>query len=186
MRSKELRRSHSGYSMVELLVVVAIIGIISLFAAPAFYTMYQSSKMKTSIRELTAEVRGVRQQATTKNERWKLSFTTGAQGTNSYSTFREVVNPTTGARTWVQQRTRLMNDVVYFAATNMPSELATTTADDDGNFDVIFLPDGTIGNWPIVGGNLAPTATITVRTDMNIPRKQVVLGFSLTGNLKAE
>src|SRR6185436_9536555 len=97
MRSGQRQR---GYSITEMLTVVAIIGIVSLILVPNFMSMYRIGKMKSATRNFIARVRRVQQQAVTLNRRMRISFT---PNTRTYTIWTERTNPTTGVRTWVQQ-----------------------------------------------------------------------------------
>src|SRR5438128_1793448 len=85
-------RSHSasyssvqgGYSIAEMLVVITIIGILSLVAVPQFVSMYRGSVAKGSLRDFTSMVRKARQVAVTKNERTRITFTTGGAGGTTF------------------------------------------------------------------------------------------------------
>lgn len=164
-----------GYSLAEMLVVVAIIGMISLVTVPNFVVYMRSAKLKSSLRQLTNDLRYTRQMAITRNCRSKISFETGGAPTpsvSSYRIFEERTHPTTGGRSWAQIGSGTLDPAIYFYATNFPDEVAPN---NDGTNDVIFLPNGTIGNQPVAGG------TVGIRTDQKIPKKIITLTFSITG-----
>ncbi len=77
-------RDQSGYSMTELLVVVAIIGIFSLITVPQFMSIYRSSVVKGSMRDYTSLMRKARQLAVTRNERTRIQFLVGTTGGTSF------------------------------------------------------------------------------------------------------
>jgi prepilin-type N-terminal cleavage/methylation domain-containing protein len=53
-------RSKNGFTLLETLVVVAIIGVILLFAIPALYSMLQSYKVKTTANQIAIQIRMAR------------------------------------------------------------------------------------------------------------------------------
>jgi prepilin-type N-terminal cleavage/methylation domain-containing protein len=164
-----------GYTLVEMLVVVAIIGMISLVTVPNFVVYQRSAKLKSSLRQLTNDLRYTRQMAISRNCRTKISFQTDtAPGVafSNYRIFEERTHPTTGGRSWAQIGSGKLDPTVYFYTTNFPDEVAPN---DDGTNDVIFLPNGTIGNNPVAGG------TLGMRTDQKIPKKIITITFSITG-----
>jgi len=174
------RRRQKGYSLIEMLVVIAIIGMISLVTVPNFIVYARQARLKTSLRTMTNEIRWVRQLAITKNARTKLSFDTGtspADAFRTYTIFEELTHPTTGGKSWSQIKTGQLDPFVYFFATNFPDEAAPNN--DDLN-DVIFQPNGTIGNMPVAGGLLR------MRTDQKIAKKVFTIRFSITGQFKTE
>lgn len=62
MRS-EFRRSDSGYSLTELLVVVAIVGVLSLISVPAFINFKNQNTFRADLRNFTNDLRAARQYA---------------------------------------------------------------------------------------------------------------------------
>lgn len=74
------RRNSAGYSLTEMLVVVAIIGIMALIAVPNFIQYYRASKLKSSLRLLTNDLRNARQRAVANNSMTKLTFQTDVSG----------------------------------------------------------------------------------------------------------
>ncbi len=64
----------AGYSLAEMLTVVAIIGILSLFVVPNFISMYRQNKLKTSVRQFTGHLRAAKQHAVTKSVLVRVAF----------------------------------------------------------------------------------------------------------------
>src|SRR5436305_5520428 len=75
-----MKSTEAGFSLAEMLTVVAIVGILSLVAVPAFMNFRTSNKVKTSVRNFTTELRRTRQLAITNGKESKLSFATGSAG----------------------------------------------------------------------------------------------------------
>lgn len=53
----------SGFTMVELIITIAVLAIIALMAAPSFASIYNRQKLESSVRELTMKVSEARSQA---------------------------------------------------------------------------------------------------------------------------
>ncbi|USA52350.1 GspH/FimT family pseudopilin [Acinetobacter sp. C32I] len=53
----------SGFTLVELIVTIAIVAIIAVMAAPSFATMYSRQKLESSARELVMKISEARSQA---------------------------------------------------------------------------------------------------------------------------
>lgn len=53
----------SGFTLVELIVTIAIVAIIAVMAAPSFATMYSKQKLESSARELVMKISEARSQA---------------------------------------------------------------------------------------------------------------------------
>src|SRR5437763_7997603 len=91
------RTSQSGYSLVEMLMVVAIIGIMSLIVVPNFVQYYRSIKLKTAMRRLANDLRNARQRAVTRNAMVMISYKPDINPA-TYSTWQSVDLGTT----WTQ------------------------------------------------------------------------------------
>jgi prepilin-type N-terminal cleavage/methylation domain-containing protein len=196
------QRHQEGYSLAEMLTVIAIIGVLALVTVPSFMTFYQSNKMKASMRTFTTDLRSVRQLAITRGRQTLLTFGTGPTQ-RSYNwwvgdrPFNSTTwTPMTGPNSNPPRATRVLDDVVYFPANSAPTPqtftdilncssgtncLAVPPAAGDTLIDVIFLPDGT----SLLPGN-ASSATITVKTDMRIPKSQYTVTISPSGRVLAQ
>ena len=60
MRSGFKRFSQQGYSLAEMLVVIAIIGTLSLISVPAFMNFKRAADFKASMRAFTTDIRNAR------------------------------------------------------------------------------------------------------------------------------
>ena len=183
------KRRHSlarGYSLMEMLVVVAIIGVMSLVSVPAFMKFYWSNKMKTSLRQFTTEVRSARQRAITQNHPTMLSYDIGADK-RQFQSYDGAIQAD-GSVQWTvvpgpNGTMKIMEDIVYFAR---PADCLFANdiemADTSGWNDIIFRPNGTVQNVPA-----APCAAgkVTLRTDYRVPRPTITVEFFPTGRLKA-
>lgn len=182
-------RPQAGYSLPEMLTVLAIIGMLALVMVPNFITFYQSNKVKSSMRTFTSDIRGIRQYAITQGRQTLLTFRTGT-GQRTYDYW--VGNRPFASTQWTRltgpgqtRSTRRLDDVIYFPATTFTDTLdcssgTNCTAGTDGLIDVIFLPDGTV---LIPSG---PSASITIKTDMRVPKNQYVVAISPSGRVVAQ
>jgi Tfp pilus assembly protein FimT len=162
-----------------MLVVIAIIGLISLVTVPNFVVYQRSAKLKASLRQLTNDIRYTRQMAISRNCRTKLSFQTDTApgvAVSNYKIYEERTHPTTGGKSWAQIGSGKLDKSVYFYTTNFPDEVSPN---NDGTNDVIFQPNGTVGNQPVAGGNIG------MRTDQKIPKKVITITFSITGQFNS-
>lgn len=94
-----MKKSAKGYSITELLVVIAMIGLISLVAVPAFMSMRNSAKIKAAVTTFANKVRSAQQLAVTSNTMTKIRF---RPGTGRYSLWQQTVDPTTYQTTWTK------------------------------------------------------------------------------------
>ena len=154
--------SQRGYSLIELLVVVAIVGVLSLVMVPNFMALYQSSRMKSAMRQFTSEVRGARQEAVTSYRFAKISI---EPGTGNY---RIETSPDLGT-TWNVVSEKTMLEPITFASTTF---VDGADADDDPEF--IFRNNGT-----------TPTAgTIVIETEADIPNNSITIEINTVGTVK--
>ena len=171
--------SQSGYTLIEMLIVIGIIGIISLVTVPNFVAYHRTGKIKNAMRTVTSDLRDTRQLAITRNTRTKFSFQIGGSpstATRSYAQFEERTNPTTGAKTWSRFGGREMDPAVYFSSTGFAD------TDADSLNDVIFLPNGTVANIP-TGSNLP---RVQIKTDQQIPRPIYNVNIRVSGQLQVD
>ncbi len=174
MKQKLKGSFQRGFSLTEILVVVAIIGLLSVVGAPNFINFYRAGKLKTSMRMMTSDLRFARQQAVTQSTRTKLSFT---PGTREYNIFQ-----LQGTLTWRLIRgPRLLDETVTIAATNF------LTVDTDTDPDIMFGPSGTVQNVPPAASVTDQLGTLTLRSSFtNLPRSEYVIQFRPSGQLRVE
>lgn len=132
-------KSQQGYSLAELLTVVAIIGILSLVTVPNFISLYQASRVRGVVRTFSSDLRNVRQLAIAGSQRTRLSF--DATG-KSYTVYREVLDISTNTRSWEQVRTGHLGEVVNFNNTTFIDR--TDATGDSSRPDIVFLSNGTV------------------------------------------
>jgi prepilin-type N-terminal cleavage/methylation domain-containing protein len=176
------RTGASGYTLVEMLVVVTIIGILSLVSVPAFTTYYRTSKMRTSLRQFTADVRIARTKAISDNTRTSIGVVPGSPGTaGQYALFRENVDASTSppTRTWVLMAgPKRLDESVYFLDSRWPDEPAL----DDTYEDVTFRSNGT--SWNLTQASPVPPSppTIVLRSRHSVPNNRCTITFSASGS----
>jgi type IV fimbrial biogenesis protein FimT len=73
MREESLRQEQ-GWSLTELLIVVAIIGIVTLLAGPSYQTVVARAQARSVTLEIASELRFARQLAMARRERLRVIF----------------------------------------------------------------------------------------------------------------
>ena len=178
MISRRIDRHHSsrGYSLIEILVVVGIIGILSLITVPAFINYQRRNAVRSALRSFTSDLRSFRQFAISKNAYVRLEFENAReyrvyQSTNFGSTWTDMQLGAIGA----DRNVRYLPETMAFTANTY------NDSDSDGKPDVDFRPDGTAGDY---AGSSVTAGTITMQTDWQDIINQVVVDMSTTGQIK--
>jgi len=121
-------KNQSGFTLLELLVVLVLLGIIAVLVAPGLGGSLDNAKLKTASRELLAALRVQRSAAITQGKIITLSFT---RDEPSYRIDGELVILAAGL------------SVVYQAATGTTSDGGLgQQLPDGGNNHLVFYPDG--------------------------------------------
>jgi len=132
---RQVSPKERGYSLIEMLVVVAIVGILALVTVPNFMSMYRSSKLKTSMRQFTNHVRAARQSAVTRATLVRIAFVNNSR---LYYIFQSEDQGTT----WDPLGTnpKYLDETVFFE--NSTGATKFSDAVDDGGLgdlpDIIF------------------------------------------------
>lgn len=72
------RQKNSGLTLLEVMVVVAIIGIIVAIAVPSFSTILEKQRIKGAAEAVLADLRWARAEAIKRNKKVRVTFTTGS------------------------------------------------------------------------------------------------------------
>ena len=171
------RHNQLGYSLAELLVVVAIIGLISLVSVPAFMAYRETAKIKGSLRQLTGELRNARQRAITKNRPVMISL----EPTNKATLYRTYDGNSAGTSWTRYGNDRRLDKAIYVSSTTFEDdELGDTLR------DIVFRTDGTISPLPTETEAGKEVTKLVMRIDYNrIAFNQYTIYFETTGRLRA-
>ncbi|HEU4523117.1 MAG TPA: GspH/FimT family pseudopilin [Thermoanaerobaculia bacterium] len=172
-----------GYSLVEALVVVAIVGVISLVSVPNFMAMYRSMKIKTAVRQFSNDVRSARQEAVSRYR--PVMVTVGTSTADRHTYWIYLWNPATSS--WdlrktgeLEPQTALENRTVFFTGVGFPDSSGPGSPPAlDTRPDVIFESTGAIRTPPV-------DPTLRIRTEANISKNEFILTISPSGSIRAE
>jgi prepilin-type N-terminal cleavage/methylation domain-containing protein len=158
------KRADGGYSIVELLTVVAIIGIIVLVTVPNFAQYMRMAKLKGAMRQLTYDIRSARQRAVSRNEYTRVRFTFSAK-TSAY-----VIEESSDSGVTWSTKPVVTKSVVA------PLSLAK------GNTDaIVFRQDGST----VIADPLVSTQTVLIKSSDKIPVQQYTVTVERYGRLTA-
>lgn len=172
-----------GYSLIEALVVVAIIGLVSVVTIPNFIQYMRSAKLKNASRQFAIDLRETRQRAVTLYHPTKIGFKAGT-GLNQYFVADGAFDgAAAGGIAWTTVGSfSSFEETVYFSATTL-----SDGADDDDFIDIVFLPNGKIVNGTTSSGAsvaLPTAATITIKSSDEIPKDSYLVELHSTGKVR--
>lgn len=186
MRSR-LHRSSRGYSLAELLTVVAIVGILSLISVPMFMNYQRATAFKSEMGKFVQDLRNARQYAITRSVDVCVEFEVGAASLRRYRFFASRDNMATwtalqlpgtfgAAGPGTAGNMKIVSEPVYIlSSTGLP-----TAHGGSGNADIVFRPNGTM--------ELAAAATaarVTMATDWtNVAFNRYTINLSAGGQIK--
>jgi prepilin-type N-terminal cleavage/methylation domain-containing protein len=81
-RAADSGKLQGGFTLIEVLLVVALIGMVMLFVLPAFGNFNRAWRVRTAADEMLTRIRGVRQMAITKHQEIPVTFTPGTYSYN--------------------------------------------------------------------------------------------------------
>ena len=153
-------RTDTGFSLAEILVVVAIIGVIVLAMLPAFGNFQRSWRTRSQADDMLAKIRGVRQMAITMRQELTITFTPATASFTYYHPIKKV------------------NETVAMQRN------ITMTANPTSSFAPVFRTNGSIVNASTPSAS-APTANyVEISAVINGTRTdRYRFGFSAAGQV---
>jgi prepilin-type N-terminal cleavage/methylation domain-containing protein len=203
----KIQNRQSGYSLAEMLTVVAIIGVLALVMVPNFMNFYESNKMKSSMRNFMSDLRSVRQLSISQGKQAILVYHPGS-GTDAFAKSYDIWlgdkqfnsqnwTPQTGPNANPPRATKQLDKIAYFPSdtASTPQSFADKTLDCssgtncqsippgslDSLYKVFFFPDG---RAQLPTG--ATSGTITLKTDLTqVSKPQYKVFITPTGRVLA-
>lgn len=145
-----------GFSLIELLTVIGIIGVMSLVSVPAFMNYQRSLELKNAMRQFTTDLRTAQRRAVTNMANVVVDVPDSGVGKRNY-TVTETRN--IGGIGSIPQNRRFTSNVPYFSS--------------DGT--ITFRPNGTITS--------TSDTSITINSQNKYGKKSYVVSVNLSGRV---
>jgi prepilin-type N-terminal cleavage/methylation domain-containing protein len=150
-------KSLRGFSLIELIIVIAIVAIAASVAAPNFMAYRYNTNLKEAARDISSDISLYKQRAIAENKGYQINFNATA---NNYTIQQETV--TNGVRTgnYVALITKTVGagnaNIVIFGTPSFTGGVPTVT----------FAPRGTSGAGSITLQHTKRLSTATITTNL--------------------
>ena len=174
-------RTEGGYSLMEMLVVLAIIGVLTMVTVPNFINMRKSAIVKGALRQFTNDLRAARQRAVTKSSLVRIVFIAGSR---QYYVAESLNNGTTWSG--VGNNPRYLAANVFIENGTGASKFTDTVEDTVDGKDLGDLPDIVFERTGVArapGGN----GQVLVKTTYTqIPKPSYTISVRTTGMISTQ
>jgi len=85
-------RKNNGFSLIEMIIVIAIIGILAAIASPNYIAYRDNTNLREAARDIESDIQLCKQRAVSENAEYSMTFNVGL---NNYTIRREAVVTTT-------------------------------------------------------------------------------------------
>jgi type II secretion system protein H len=133
-----LMQKDKGFTLVEMMVVIAIMAIISAIAVPNFYSFAAGMKLRSASRDLYSALQKTRMNAIRQNTRWAVEFTS-----SSYKVVNCGLNNVCSGSGATDNIDSTATNISAYSGINIPSFPAI----------VEFYPDGTSNGGTLTFGD---------------------------------
>ncbi len=181
-------RRSAGYSLSEILVVVAIIGILSLITVPAFMNFQRSGILKSGMRTVATDLRSARTNAIKRAEDIRVEFYPGASTSLNAKQYRAYSSQNGTTWTAITPRRAFTSAVddgagETFKVLNGPVwiDSATNFRTIGGNINIVFHPNGTAD---ITGGGTQGQVALATKSD-ELFTNQYTISVSASGQIRS-
>lgn len=126
------RQSEGGFTLAELVMVIAVVGILSIMAVPSFLRYYQAAKLKSGAQQMLTLINQARELAIKENDKVCANLSSSTQMTYTHSNCTALVAswPAPGAA-WVGAGTDAADNI------NLPTGITVTVSPNPAIFDYL-------------------------------------------------
>jgi prepilin-type N-terminal cleavage/methylation domain-containing protein len=153
-------KSSRGFTVIEMVIVIAIIAIAVSVAAPNFNSFRQNTNLKEAARDISSDISLYRQRAVAENRGYQINFSAAA---NTYTIQQETVVNNTRTGNYVALITKTVgagNANIIISNTPAPPSFS------GGVPNVTFNPRGTSGAGSLTLQHTKRLSTATITTNL--------------------
>jgi len=174
MNRSRLRPGVRGFTLVELLIAVAVIAILMLIAAPSFRDMILMQRLRSITAQLVTDLQFARNEAVSRGTLLRVSFRTNADMT-CYTLYTSSVNDNR-CDCRLGQGLACLNGNTEVKTVVVPRSLSVQVSIPATEFDTAFAFDNVTGGLFVIPTDDAPLPFNGIRMESFIDnaRKQVV------------
>lgn len=146
-------KSSKGFSLIELLIVIGLIGVLAAIASPYFTKYRHNTNLKEAVRTISGDIQLYKQRAVTENIGYRINFDNSS---NQYTVRRETALNSNSFTVIINTRkvAEGYNDIVISGTPSFSGAVPYVT----------FNPRGTIGAGNVVLIHNKTSSKATIRT----------------------
>ncbi|MBC8431284.1 MAG: GspH/FimT family pseudopilin [Desulfobacterales bacterium] len=141
-----LRKRESGFTLIEMMIVIAVLAIMAAIAIPNFMALLPGMRLNGAARQVMGDLMAARMKAVKLNQRTKVSF-----NANSYEIWNDADNSGTVADNEGDDKERTLQTNYH-----------DVSFDLENTADPVFSPRGTATNRTITLENPSGSKSITI------------------------
>lgn len=156
------RTSDDGFTLVELIVVMSIVGILMAMSAFGFSSYRNTSEQRGSAQEMVSVLRAASERAISEGRTYCVDLAAAASGNRAYSTWRKACTTAAGGVQSGGTRTTQSSRVTFTTTVTNPSPAPACAA---GHACVYFYPRGTALPATVTVASSARSKSYTIRVE---------------------